>query len=261
MTLLAMLLTLAMPIQQEEEIQALIGQLGDTSSAVRKKAQNKLLTIGAKAIPHLEKTEASSSDPIIKERCRKLIITISHIAFKHQIQTLIDQLGDKSFPVRKKAQKKLLAIGGKAVPYLEKWAASSTDAEIKTQCHQLIAAVFKECIPANPVELPSITKLPLDEFVRIGEHYRKKAEAIQKKQLSFWNSLDNVLIIRLYLEDKVRNGASKQDIQRLIKVLKDRPQLLPPLSKHIDFPKVKSLVPKTNPPWYYYNSWPPKGSK
>ncbi len=182
-----------------------------------------------------------------------LFCALSATPSEQGVSALIERLGSKSFSIRRDAGKQLFKIGGPALPLLEKAARSHPDQEVKKACGMLARRIYDDYIPDLPFGLPPITNLPLNEFVQVAALYQKEAESFYGCKLPIFKGVINArMITRFYLEDKVRHGATRADIQRTIKDMNRRAGLVPPLVKNRHFnEEVRKLMPK-NPPWYYY---------
>jgi hypothetical protein len=170
---------------------------------------------------------------------------------------LIKQLGDQSPKVRARAAEKLLDLGSKALRPLEKAAASSLDAKVTKRCRQIVSQIYRRYLPEFK-DTPRIICLPLKEFLQVGEKYRMQLEKETGKRARLLDAQPKAEadMTVLYLKDKVRGGAGRDEVQKIVKQMKQNLPVQAPLCIRPGFDKVRHLAPKKNPPWYIYKSSP-----
>jgi hypothetical protein len=170
---------------------------------------------------------------------------------------LIKQLGDPSPRVRARAAEKLLDLGNKALRPLEKAAASSSDAKVAKRCRQIVSQIYARYLPKFR-DTPGIICLTLKEFLQVAEKYRRQLEKETGRRARLLDAQPRAeveMTVR-YLKDKVRGGASRDEVLKIVKQMKKNNRALPPLCLRPGFDKVRHLVPKKNPPWYIYKYSP-----
>jgi hypothetical protein len=170
---------------------------------------------------------------------------------------LIKQLGDPSPRVRARAAEKLLDLGNKALRPLEKAAASSADAKVAKKCRQIASQIYGRYLPKFK-DTPRISYLPLKEFLQVAEKYRRQLEKETGKRARLLEARPKAEadMMVLYLKDKVRGGASRDELLKFAKEMRKNIPVMAPLCIRPGFDKVRHLVPKKNPPWYIYKSSP-----
>jgi hypothetical protein len=170
---------------------------------------------------------------------------------------LIKQLGDQSARVRARAAEKLLDLGNKALRPLEKAAAFSGDAKVAKRCRQIVSQIFDRYLPKFR-DTPRIICLPLKEFLQVAEKYRLQLEKETGKRARLLDGQPKAEadMTVLYLKDKVRGGAGRDEVLKIVKQMKKNLPVQAPFCIRPGFDKVRHLVPKKNPPWYIYKSSP-----
>jgi hypothetical protein len=153
---------------------------------------------------------------------------------------LVHNLGHSDYEVREASSKALLQIGSLALLYLTK-AEKSNDLELAERSKRLITSIYDEYIPPNLKDVPSIYNLTLADYLRVGEKYKEQVRQTLKNEYGVTDGMfgrgraTDRLATRYYLLDKVRDGATRMEIQQLIKDMNHRPRLPEPIELHPDY--------------------------
>ncbi len=163
------------------------------------------------------------------------------------IEHLVHNLGDSDYEVREASSKALLQIGSPALPYLTE-AVKSNDVEVAERSKRLITSIYDEYVPPNLKDVPGIYNLTLADYLRVAAKYKEQAKETLKNEYGVTNeafgrnrALDR-LATRYYLLEKVREGATRKEIQQLIKDMGQRPSLPEPIELHPDYKTVNESL-------------------
>jgi hypothetical protein len=131
-----------LPAQEDLEkmVRRLVAQLGSEDPAAQEEAVRTLESLGAKALPSLERVAKEENDRIrewtVKIRAR--ILATDEVLRRGRLQELILGLGSESLDVRTEAMKEILKLGGITVPFLQKALRETEDVEVKERLKELL---------------------------------------------------------------------------------------------------------------------------
>jgi hypothetical protein len=94
-----------------------------------------------------------------------------------EIESLVKKLGDPDFDVRAQAEKEIVALGEKAVPFLEKAAKDHPDTHVRFEAQRLLSRIRKE---AELHEKDPVRERARDLRGRIEEHRRWIEEMLRR---------------------------------------------------------------------------------
>ena len=98
-----------------------------------------------------------------------------------EVGSLIDQLGDQEYAVRESAEKKLLALGEKAVPALKKAAEGHADEHVRFEAQRILSRIGKDTAE-RPGEFPGFRELDT-EFQRLEERMNELMKRLSERGL------------------------------------------------------------------------------
>jgi len=210
-------------VKLNEEIEALVKQLGADTWKEREDAMKRLIEIGRPALAAVAKA-AESEDLEVKNRASKILETLNFISpadcakvdglvKKYQkavtakipdaIEELIKKLEDEDEKERNEAAENLLKIGRPALSYLDKLKASE-NAQLKELAEKISAEILENIEKFETEILEEIRKIKFSGAYLVGKLAPDSAEeALQKTvaqvlsgvfKLSYWNGPDNVMV-------------------------------------------------------------------
>ena len=153
----AVLLALASAVEAEltpaqtNEAEALIRQLAAREFAVRQKAVRDLVAMGPDVLPLVKKTLGETDDGEVRLRCEMVIKALAPAPTLHpdplegleegtrrEIAALVEKFADDDAATRDEAVARLVAIGPIALPLVDNTGETTTNAEVKRCCEEVV---------------------------------------------------------------------------------------------------------------------------
>src|SRR5262249_41593714 len=143
-----------------------------------------------------------------------------------EIAKLIEQLGTDDTKVRFAAENRLFEIGVSALPQLEK-AVNDKDPLRGQRSAVLIERIYDDALPGDYHDLPGFIYVPIKEFVRYGERVYRETEEVRARDpqndqpYRFGTGFGpDRLATRQYLRIKVREGATKDQVKKIVAAMR-----------------------------------------
>jgi hypothetical protein len=131
-----------LPAQEDLEkmVSRLVRQLDSEDPATQEEAARTLESLGAKALPSLERSaqEASARVRELTVKIRARILATDESLRKGRLRDLVDALASESLDVRTEAMKEISRLGGITVPFLRKALRESADLEVQERLKELL---------------------------------------------------------------------------------------------------------------------------